>query len=94
MLPLNALVECIPRSFSGVLDLCVCHPDDLVTLLLRDRQLCTVRYLSNRANPIFWLAFYAGIYQMLALDKGLTYSEAQTELAIQLRHKSEGETDE
>jgi hypothetical protein len=90
ILSLPTLVEAVPCDFSGVLDLCVCHPDDLAALLLRDRPLCTIRYLSNKASPLFWLGFYAALYELLALRRGRTYSEELTELAIQLRHTGEG----
>jgi hypothetical protein len=86
ILSLPRLVESVPPDFSGVMDLCVCHPDDLAALLLRDRPLCTVRYLSNKASPLFWLAFYASLYEILALQRGRTYSDELTELAIRLRH--------
>jgi hypothetical protein len=90
ILSLPKLIERVPFDFSGVLDLCVCHPDDLGALVLRDRPFCTVRYLSNRANPIFWLGFYAALYEILALRRGRTYSEELTELAIQFRHSGDG----
>lgn len=90
MLSLTDLIECIPEGFSGILDLCVCHPDDLVALLLRDRLQCTVRYISKRpAIPDFWLPFYAALYEILSLPPGQPYSRALTDLSIKLRHFDE-----
>jgi len=90
ILALPQMVQCVPEGFSGVLDLCVCHPDDLVKILLRDRPLCSVKYLSMRpAQPLFWLAFYAGLYELLSLQQRRTYSTALTELSIRLRHFNE-----
>jgi hypothetical protein len=89
-LPLSKVVEAVPCAFAGVLDLCVCHPDELVALLLRDRPLCSVRYLSERASPVFWLTFYAALYSVLKLG-GRTYTNAMTEVIIELRHQSANE---
>jgi hypothetical protein len=90
IVPVAGVVEFVPITFSGVLDLGVCHPDDLVALLLRDRPLCSVRYLSGHlAMPVFWFAFYSAVYQVLALG-GRTYSSAVAEVTIELRHQSEG----
>ena len=84
---LPAVVEQVPPRFSGVLDLCVCHPDDLVRLLADRRELCTVKYLSNIANPIFWLAFYDALYKLLALRRGRTYPDELTDLEIEFRRR-------
>ena len=90
---LPEIVMSVPEQFSGTFDLCVCHPDELVDLLLRDRPLCSVKYMSTRkAQPEFWLTLYEALYEILSLGQGWTYSSALNELFIKLRRSDEGKS--
>jgi hypothetical protein len=92
ILSIPLLVEAIPPDFSGVLDLCICHPDDLVKVILRDRPRCSVRYVGYRSvDPLFWLEFYSGLYQILLSQPGQTYSAALIEFTLKLRQETRGE---
>jgi hypothetical protein len=85
ILPIRDLVAGIPLEFSGVFDLCVCHPDDLAESIQRARPLCTVKYLSDPTDPIFWLGVYGAIYEALALDEGKTFTACLTDVVLELR---------
>lgn len=93
ILRLSSVVDSVPYTFSGVLDLCVCHPKGLPELLVRDRPLCSVRYIEDDAKPVFWLAFYEALYRLLKLG-GRTYRDAMTEIILELRRQTAGEKDE
>ena len=83
LVPILKVVEGIPDSFSGVLDLCVCHPRDLA-VLIRDRKPgCLVRLSENRpgskdryiAKPRYWLYYYLHLFSILH-QGDYTYLEA------------------
>lgn len=89
-LPIMKAVEAVPDNFSGVFDLAVCHPNALAGLLLRDRPLCSVRYLFGRdARPAFWFPVYTAVYRLLALG-GRSYRSAFEEVILELQRQSQG----
>ncbi|MBK8703376.1 MAG: hypothetical protein IPN33_06960 [Saprospiraceae bacterium] len=71
----SEIVEGIPSSFHGILDLCVCHPDRLALLIREKKPNCLVRYIPNKATPIFWLNFYLVLFSYLN-SNDLSYLKA------------------
>lgn len=69
------VVEAVPPSFDGVIDLCVCHPRELALELRRLRRECVVRFIERDATPAFWLYFYIVVFKKLAASR-MTYLEA------------------
>jgi hypothetical protein len=61
MKPWRSILEAVPETWNGVLDLCVCHPLDLASALRRERM-CLVRYTSVSATPAYWLYFYVALF--------------------------------
>jgi len=56
LIPIEDIIDHIPKSFKGVLDLCICHPNALVLKIKEERPNCQVRFISNKeATPLFWL---------------------------------------
>src|SRR5262249_45343759 len=71
----RAFLEQVPDEFSGLLDLCICHPDKLAETLNRHRQNCLVKRITTTATPCFWLYFYWALFRQLK-DDDLTYLAA------------------
>lgn len=72
----EAVVERVPSSWRGTLDLCVCHPRPLTEALRRDRPSCTIRYTGRAtATPELWLGFYYALMHRL-YHEDLTYLRA------------------
>jgi hypothetical protein len=74
------IISSIPPTYSGILDLCVCHPLSLVKELRIHRPKCLVKYLSTEASPHYWLSFYQILFNQLQ-SRDLTYLLAIEELA-------------
>lgn len=69
----SSIVPAVPREFNGLLDLCVCHPTDLVIALERTRSNLLKKYLGERkATPRVWLNFYVALFTHLR-DENVTY---------------------
>ncbi len=49
------VVDGVPESYSGVIDLCVCHPIPLVDALLAARPGAVVKYTRLKATRHHWL---------------------------------------
>ena len=73
--PKTEFVSSIPEDYSGVLDLCVCHPTELISLIIAKRPNCTVRYTPQKVRPRFWLYYYEGLFRLLSAGK-YSYIEA------------------
>lgn len=69
-----AVIEKIPAAFDGLLDLCVCHPNDLVDRLRRKRPRCVVKRTHSTATPYIWLYFYRALFKYLHANEA-TYLE-------------------
>jgi len=69
----SSIVAEIPCDFNGLLDLCVCHPKELVIGLAQERLNLLTKFLDTKqATPRFWLYFYLALFTHLR-DKDLTY---------------------
>lgn len=71
---LPAIIEKIPSGFGGILDLCVCHPEELTKKLRKERPHCLVKYTHSTATPYIWLYFYLALFKYLH-DHEATYLE-------------------
>lgn len=76
---ISAIAEAIPNDFSGVIDLCVCHPNQLAELVRATKPNCTVKYTTAPATPLMWLNFYSILFQQLHKSPG-DYSSTLVEL--------------
>jgi hypothetical protein len=75
---ISEVMEQIPQTFSGFLDLCVCHPEKLAIEMRKNRQEALTRYIPVRATPYIWLYFYLTVLKLLE-GKNMTYMEALDE---------------
>ncbi len=72
---LEAVEQIVPRGFSRVLDLCVCHPVGLVETLRERHPLGTFVRIDREASVYWWFAFYRAFLQVLD-DRPHDYLEA------------------
>lgn len=81
--PIDRVIDAIPSAFTGILDLCVCHPDSLVKRIRRERpNIGLICWTSAEAMLVLWLHFYLALFAELAAGQK-TYLEA---LDLQLKH--------
>jgi hypothetical protein len=78
--PVPAIVQRIPAAYAGLLDLCVCHPLDLVSRLHSERPALVVKYTAAEAAPDFWVRFYEIVFHQLH-SRDLTYLQVIEEVA-------------
>lgn len=76
----SRIIEQVPLGFSGLLDLCVCHPENLAIRLRHSRPNCLVRFTNKIATPYLWLYFYMTVFKILH-ENNVTYLQA-LEMAI------------
>lgn len=69
------VVDQIPPGYSGLLDLCVCHPRSLAVAVRNSRPACLTKFTDKIATPEYWLYFYWALFKMLD-DADLTYLSA------------------
>ncbi|MDX2044364.1 MAG: hypothetical protein SF097_24355 [Acidobacteriota bacterium] len=85
------IVETIPESFDGVLDLTVCHPERLVVALRGERTRCLIRSIREKKKliPHYWLYFFLALFTHLKFCN-LTYLQAVEDVARGLQKKFGG----
>ncbi|MCI0561198.1 MAG: hypothetical protein MN733_22155 [Nitrososphaera sp.] len=76
---ISSIVHEIPESFTGIMDLCACHPEELATALRKNRPRCLVKHTQIEATPSLWLHFYRSLFTVLHSSK-TTYFEAITKV--------------
>jgi hypothetical protein len=85
------VIEAVPADYDGIIDLCVCHPEELALELRRARRDCVVKFSESTATPAFWLYFYVALFTKLQ-NAEMTYLDAIestiTDFQRQLRRKS------
>lgn len=69
------VIDKVPIDFSGLLDLCVCHPESLAVSLHNSRPNCLTRFTNKAATPAYWLYFYWALFKVLK-DSDTTYLDA------------------
>jgi hypothetical protein len=75
--PVTKLVQALPEGQGFILDLCVCHPADLVELIRTKRTLSEIliKHSSGSVTPRLWIYFYH-ILMMMLRDHDICYQEA------------------
>ena len=64
----DTFLQRVPNEFSGLIDLCVCHPPELVRALRSSRPNCLIKFITKEATPGFWLYFYLALFKHLQDD--------------------------
>ena len=72
---IDDIVSCVPANFTGVFDLCVCHPLELVKAVKLARRECLVRFTNTTATPAYWLHFYRILFETMQ-QESLSYVDA------------------
>jgi hypothetical protein len=89
MATLDEIIKVIPNNFDGIVDLCVCHPENLA-IKIRNHLPPTslIRYTEVENTPYKWLYFYWAVFTILdesdldesddsgSGDSGCSYLEA------------------
>lgn len=68
MVDIDQVVAAVPQGYEGVLDLCVCHSERLVTSLKLGRN-CLVRFSSASATPSVWAYFYSVLFEVMTAQR-------------------------
>lgn len=76
MKPVREMMSAVPRDFSGILDLCVCHPLSLVRMLHAKRPACLVKFTHKPARALYWLHLYKIVFDILAIRGRSNYLDA------------------
>jgi hypothetical protein len=80
------IVTCIPSSFEGVLDLCVCHPKELADKIRMAREnIKLIRFSTSVVTLRVWLWFYLAVGRELA-ETGGTYLQAVDSVLAAFAH--------
>jgi hypothetical protein len=74
-----AIVRTVPQDFAGIIDLCVCHPEELLPCLRATHPDSVIHYIAANATPILWLSFYRDLLRLLRPGMR-TYMAAALEL--------------
>ncbi len=82
------IVEKVPESFDRVLDLTVCHPEQLVVALRRERPRCLIRSKTEKRKliPHYWLFFFLALFTHLK-SCDLNYLQAVEDVIAGFRKK-------
>lgn len=75
LINIEDIIQAIPDEFTGIIDLCVCHPNKLAMKIRENKPNCLVRYIPRAATPSSWLKFYSIFFTYLK-QKDLTYLTA------------------
>ena len=75
----EAIIAQIPRSFCGIVDLCVCHPRLLANELVVHRPNCLVRYSPRKSKPTYWLFYFMAVFAVLRNGRS-NYPEAMRDV--------------
>jgi hypothetical protein len=62
------ILDEIPSSFSGILDLSVCDPIELAILVKNHRPNCLARLIDRKVTPMWWFYFYLAFYKTISTD--------------------------
>ncbi|MGC2237741.1 MAG: hypothetical protein WA584_16375 [Pyrinomonadaceae bacterium] len=72
----DAVVNEVPENFEGIIDLCVCHPTNLVIKLRNHLPPSSlIRFIDKKTTPYKWLYFYWAVFTILH-DSEVSYLEA------------------
>jgi hypothetical protein len=59
------VVQLVPNGFTNLIDLCVCHPRQLVDLLKQKCPDCLVKKTDTKASPLYWIHLYEATFKIL-----------------------------
>ena len=79
---IDEIVGVVPIDYRGIVDLCVCHPEDL-TLRLKTERAVMVRWINRRTNPHIWFRFYRVLFNILH-ESPTTFFEAIEKASLAL----------
>jgi hypothetical protein len=85
------ITRTLDPEVSCLLDLCICHPNALVSQLLIQRPSLNLRTTKVQSSPQVWFAFYTAFFSVLS--KGLySYFEAFETVAAEFLRQSDQAT--
>ena len=87
LMSIERVVSAVPMSYSGVLDLCVCHPTQLVVRLRRERPNCLIKRTRKEASLLFWLQVYDVLFGLLRAEAVL-YTTAVEQVVLEFLRES------
>lgn len=76
MVRTDDVLELIPESFSGTIDLCVCHSQALAMKIKQQRRSVIVKFSDNPAMYTTWFGVYVITFTLLAKRNFKHYVEA------------------
>ena len=62
LVTIEQFVEAVPENYTGIIDLCVCHPKPLVYALRKKYPNNIVRFTDTVSTPSHWLVFYEVLF--------------------------------
>jgi hypothetical protein len=74
------LARSIPSSAVATIDLCVCHPQNLVLVLEESHPLLLKKAIWVSAEPKYWFMFYSALFMHLS-SHDMSYPSAVDEIA-------------
>lgn len=75
----DEIISVIPNDFDGIIDLCVCHPNNL-PIRIRNHLPPTslIRYTNVKNTPVIWLYFYWSVFTILGDSKDSDDDDSNT----------------
>jgi hypothetical protein len=62
------IVGLVPKDFNRIMDLCVCHPRQLVMLLKQKCPDCLVKFTDTKATAVAWIYMYQAMFRILTTN--------------------------
>jgi hypothetical protein len=62
----DELTDRVPSDSNCILDLCVCHPTELVRKLAAERKNLRLCWTDRRRTPFIWFSFYDSMFRLLS----------------------------
>jgi len=75
LVPIADVIRKVPSDFDGIVDLCMCLPEQLVKSLKAERPRCLVRFSNKPLTPSLWFYFYLVLYKVL-VSENIGYLDA------------------
>ena len=77
----DEFIDSVPVKYDGVIDLSVCKPVEIASVLKDKRRMAVVKSSNKSISFIYWLYFYGVAFDIILKEKVHFYSNA-LELAI------------
>jgi hypothetical protein len=84
--PIDKVVESIPVKTLAILDLCVCHPQNLVDRLCVTPLSLLTKSIWQEAEPREWCMFYGALFNLLR-HKEYSYPDGVDQIAKEFMRK-------